>query len=233
MEEGAGDAGGDGDQVALAGEDFDQAGAGEFGEVDGASAADAGDGGFVGGDGGKVGQELARVNEEDFERIKVPIFSQGVREGRDPRNTRFLHSACLSLRERHVPVGMTSFWMTELGDFFQRMGVVEGEFGDRGAAKRFQMRSAGQFPSHVVGDRAHVGSGGDTGAESGAVDGDFEDFEFLNFNLDWLQLDLFLLAGEFVGGDAFDFLCGEWRRSLLDESAEANCDGFDFFARAG
>jgi hypothetical protein len=66
MEEGAGDAGGDGEQVGLAGEDFDLAGAGEFGEVDGASAADAGGGGFVGGDGGKLGQELARVDEERF-----------------------------------------------------------------------------------------------------------------------------------------------------------------------
>ena len=50
----------------LAGEDFDLAGAGEFGEVDGASAADAGGGGLVGGDGGKLGQELAGVDEEGF-----------------------------------------------------------------------------------------------------------------------------------------------------------------------
>ena len=64
MEQGAGDAGGDGDQFALAGEDFDLAGAGEFGKVDGSAAADAGGGGFVGGDGGKLRQELAGVNEE-------------------------------------------------------------------------------------------------------------------------------------------------------------------------
>ena len=66
VEEGAGDAGGDGEQFGLAGEDFDLAGAGEFGEVDGASAADAGGGGLVGGDGGKVRQELAGVDEESF-----------------------------------------------------------------------------------------------------------------------------------------------------------------------
>jgi hypothetical protein len=47
----------------LAAEDFDLAGAGEFGEVDGASAADAGDGGFVGGDGRKVGQQFAGMDE--------------------------------------------------------------------------------------------------------------------------------------------------------------------------
>ncbi len=64
VEEGAGNAGGDGEQFGLAGEDFDLAGAGEFGEVDGASAADAGGGRLVGGDGGKVRQELAGVDEE-------------------------------------------------------------------------------------------------------------------------------------------------------------------------
>jgi len=66
MEEGAGDAGGDGEKFGLAGEEFDLAGAGDVGEVDGAAAADAGGGGFVGGDGGELGQELAGVNEEGF-----------------------------------------------------------------------------------------------------------------------------------------------------------------------
>ena len=67
VEEGAGNAGGDGEQFGLAGEDFDLAGAGEFGEVDGASAADAGGGRLVGGDGGKVRQELAGVDEESVQ----------------------------------------------------------------------------------------------------------------------------------------------------------------------
>lgn len=53
MEEGAGYAGGYGEQVALSLKDFDLAGAGEFGKVDGTAAADAGGGGIVGGDGGK------------------------------------------------------------------------------------------------------------------------------------------------------------------------------------
>lgn len=66
MEQCAGDSVGNGDQVALAVEDFDLAGAGEVGKVDGASAADAGGGGFVGGDRGKVWEELAGVDEEGF-----------------------------------------------------------------------------------------------------------------------------------------------------------------------
>src|ERR1700693_4076503 len=49
MEQRAGYPGGDGDQFPLALEDLYLAGAGEFGEVDGAAGADAGGGGFVGG----------------------------------------------------------------------------------------------------------------------------------------------------------------------------------------
>jgi len=72
MEQCAGYAGGDGDQFPLAAKDFDLAGAGKFGEVDGASAADAGDRGFVGGDGGKVGQEFAGVDETIVQRFRLP-----------------------------------------------------------------------------------------------------------------------------------------------------------------
>ncbi len=72
MEEGAGYAGGDGDEVALAGEDFDLAGAGEVGEVDGASAADAGDGGLVGGDGGELREQFSGVDEECFQDFRRP-----------------------------------------------------------------------------------------------------------------------------------------------------------------
>jgi hypothetical protein len=64
VEERARYAGGYGDQFPLAVEDFDLAGAGEFGEVDGPSGADAGGGGVVGGDRGQLGQELAGVDEE-------------------------------------------------------------------------------------------------------------------------------------------------------------------------
>ena len=64
MEQGSGYAGDDGEEVGLSGEDFDLAGAGKFGEVDGASVADAGGGGFVGSDRGELRQKLAWVDEE-------------------------------------------------------------------------------------------------------------------------------------------------------------------------
>ena len=64
VEKSASDAGGDGEEIALAGEDFDLAGAGEFGEVDGASSADTGGGGLVRGDAGKIREQFAGVNEE-------------------------------------------------------------------------------------------------------------------------------------------------------------------------
>jgi len=52
VEERAGYAGGYGDQIALALEHFYLTGAGDVGKVDGAAAADARGGGFVGGDRG-------------------------------------------------------------------------------------------------------------------------------------------------------------------------------------
>jgi len=64
VEQRPGYAGGDGDQVPLAVEDLDLASAGEFGKVDGASAANAGGGGVGGGDGGKLRQEFTGVDEE-------------------------------------------------------------------------------------------------------------------------------------------------------------------------
>ena len=90
MEEGAGDAGGDGDEVALALEDFDLGRARVVGEIDGASAADAGSGEVVGGDRGKVRKKLARVDEEGAHALHGSESSE---------NSRFLHFASLSHRE--------------------------------------------------------------------------------------------------------------------------------------
>ncbi len=64
MEESSRDSGGDGDQVALAGEDFYVAGAGEIREIDGASGTDSGGCGFVSGDTGHLRQEFAGVDGE-------------------------------------------------------------------------------------------------------------------------------------------------------------------------
>ncbi len=133
MEQGSGYAGDDGDEVALSVEDFDVAGAGEFGKVDGASAADAGGGGFVGGDAGKLRQQLTGMDEE----------------GRDDvRKSRFLHSASLALREGEAPVGMTI--CSEVGmtipylvfNFFQGVSLADIELCDSGAAEGFEMGSA-------------------------------------------------------------------------------------------
>ena len=64
MEQGAGYAGGDRDQVALAGEHFDLAGAGEFGEIDGTSGTDASGTELVSSDAGQLREEFARVDED-------------------------------------------------------------------------------------------------------------------------------------------------------------------------
>jgi hypothetical protein len=67
VEEGAGYASGDGDQVALAGENFNLASAGKVGEIDGASAADADGGGLVGSDRWEVGEQFSGMDEEIVE----------------------------------------------------------------------------------------------------------------------------------------------------------------------
>jgi len=67
MKQGAGDPGRDGQQVALSEEDFDLAGAGEFGKVDRAAAANARGGGFVRGNGGELWKELAWVDKKGFD----------------------------------------------------------------------------------------------------------------------------------------------------------------------
>jgi hypothetical protein len=145
MEERAGDTGGDGDQVALSVEDFDPAGAGKFGEIDGASGADAGGGWVVGGDGGKLGQKSAGMDEEFFrccrrppgthlDRVEIPRQSKWRDIFRGPCGTR--GQEC----PRHVC------------EFVEGMGAGEGEFGDGGAAEGFEMRAATERLSHIVGD---------------------------------------------------------------------------------
>ena len=107
MKQGAGDAGGDGEEIALSGEDLDLARAGEFEEIDGASGADAGGGGFVGGDGGKLRQQPAGMDE-----VLFPVDRCGV-----AGDSRSLHYALFSLRENSTPVGMTGLrcGMTRVG----------------------------------------------------------------------------------------------------------------------
>ena len=45
------------------------------------------------------------------------------------------------------------------------------------------MRAAGEFPAHFVRDRAHVGSGGDAGAETDAIELDAENYKLFDFDL--------------------------------------------------
>src|SRR5579862_3878795 len=74
--------------------------------------------------------------------------------------------------------------------------------------------------AHLVGDGAHVSSGRNTGAKNGAVPFRGEDFEFVDFNLNRLKDDIFLLAREFVSRNAVDLFCGKWRWGLFDHAAE-------------
>ncbi len=164
MEERAGYAGRDGDEVALSVEDFDLTGAREFGKVDGASAADAGGGGFVGGDGRKLGQELAGVNEEGRLPFLVSASSSRFLTGLSARfrMTNFFFDSNLS-------AGMADLNSDSRIYFLDSVSLGDVELGHSGAAKGFEMGSAAEALAHFVGDRTHVGSRGYAGAEVGAV----------------------------------------------------------------
>src|SRR5580704_7632850 len=156
VEEGAGEAGGDGEEVGLSGEDFYVAGAGNLGEIDGAAVANAGGGGFVGSDGGELWEELAGVDEKRFEALCSGVdggFSIFICTAQD---SRFLHFASLSLRESEAPVGMTNLHFLAFDvlafDFFYGVGLGDVEFGDGGAAKGLEMSSAAEKLAHIVGD---------------------------------------------------------------------------------
>ena len=132
----------------MSGEDFDLAGAGEFGKVDRSAAADAGGGGFVGGDGRKMRQELAGVNEEGGYAVAASLVGD-LYVAVDFKESRFLHSASLSLREREAPVGMTMLYLTFnclsfclSFNFVEGVGLTDVELGDGGAAQGFEMGSA-------------------------------------------------------------------------------------------
>ena len=75
MEQGAGDAGGDGDQFPLATENFYLSGSRKLWKIDGAAVADVSSGFFIRGYGWKLGQKLAWVDEDFFQQ---PFASGGI-----------------------------------------------------------------------------------------------------------------------------------------------------------
>ena len=228
MEQCTGDAGGDGEQFPLAGEDLDPGGAGKFGKIHGTAATNAPGGCFVGCNRRKLGEELARVDEERGYGVSASLeFALDVTA--DVSDRRFLRYACLSLQERQAPVGMTiRYFMNSdplsldllLFNFLDGVGLGDIELGDGGAAQRFEMGSAAKTLTHFVGDGTHVGSRGHAGTEVGAVRLDGRDGEFLYLDFGGLQDNLFLFSCQLVGGDAVDFFGGEWWRDLLDEAPE-------------
>lgn len=241
VEEGSGDAGGDGEEFGLAGEDFDLAGAGYVGKVDGASAADAGGGGFVGGDRGKLREQLARVDEEG---VDGSGFS-GVRDlrevGREVEWVLVDAGSCDKGRDSSTRARIPSHSLRMTGgelaaagfDFLNGVGLSDVEFGDRGAAEGFEMGAAAEALAHLMGDGAHVGPGGDAGAEVRAVGVGGCDGKFFYLHLNRLQNHFFLFARKFVGRDAVDFFGGERRGDLVDEAEESGGKFLQVLERMG
>ena len=83
------------------------------------------------------------------------------------------------------------------------------------------MCAAAKGLSHFVGDRSHVGPGGNARAEVNPIRLDAEDFQFLDLHLDRFQNHFLLLASQLVSRHSIDFLGGKGRGNLLDHTAEA------------
>ena len=206
MEQRAGYAGGDGDQIGLALKYFDLAGAGEFGEVDGASGTDTGDSGSVGGNAGELREELAGMDEEGFDGGDLSCSCSD----RDSSTPARIRSRSLRMTGRERFSGSTrrrtGFYL------FERVGLRDVELGYGGAAKGFEMSSAAQALAHFVGYGTHVGAAGYAGAEAGAVGFDRKNFEFFDLDLHRFESYFLLFSGKLIGGNALDFLGREWRR---------------------
>ncbi len=69
MEKGPRDAGGNGDQISLPTENFYLPGTGKLRQIDAAPASNSGGRRLVGGYGGQGWKQLARMNEQIFDRI--------------------------------------------------------------------------------------------------------------------------------------------------------------------
>ena len=69
------------------------------------------------------------------------------------------------------------------------------------------------------------------GAESGLIACDFENREFLDLDLHWLEANFLIFAGEFVGWNAGNLLGGKRRWRLLQLAAELGGQRPDFFER--
>ncbi len=110
--------------------------------------------------------------------------------------------------------------MTTL-NLLQGVSLGDIELRDGGAAQGVEMGSAAEALAYFVGDGAHISSGGDAGAEAGAIGVNRGDEEFFYFYLHRLQHYFFLFASEFVGGDAANFFGREGRRDLLDDAEES------------
>ena len=77
------------------------------------------------------------------------------------------------------------------------------------------MGAASERLAHVVSDGSHVRTGADAGAELRATGVEGQNLELSDLDLDRLEPDFLLFAGELVSGNSFDFLRGERGRRMV------------------
>src|SRR5438270_7515037 len=127
----------------------------------------------------------------------------------------------------------------------EAMGIRDVEFSQAGPPQGSQVGAASFLLAHFMGDRTHVGSGRDSGAEPGASSllhvragasypflravQNLDDFEFLDLHPYRLQPHLLPLAGQLVSWNSMNLLGGKRRRHLFDDTNIACRDLSQFF----
>src|SRR5262249_55339350 len=118
-------------------------------------------------------------------------------------------------------------WLSFNGRFelLQGTRIFDGKLGDARTAQRLQVRATTEALAEVMRQRPHVRSGAYAGAKAGAIAVESHDRQLADFDLDGLQFEVLVLAGQLVGWHALNFFRRKTRRHLLDFAGEAGSRG--------
>jgi hypothetical protein len=94
-------------------------------------------------------------------------------------------------------------------EFGEGVGVGEVEVAAAGAAEGGDVGAAAEGLAEIVGEGADVGAGGGIDVELEGGGGEVEQGDAKDLDVDGLEFDGLVLAGELVGGNAVDLLGGD------------------------
>src|SRR5258708_4586198 len=109
------------------------------------------------------------------------------------------------------------------------MRLFQGEGAGAASDERIEMRAVAEGAAEFMGDGPHVSSCRAANVESGAIAFHAFQANFVDGDGYGLEVYRFVLASEFVSGNAVDLLGGDRRRGLENIAAEYAEAGFDVF----